>query len=365
MNPSNNKRVETLIYSGLWLIAIVLFLLDIMRERSYTNLPLLDFGVVGQLFLTLLPFITLFALNNYLLIPKLLKKNLYTKYFLATLCLIAIIWLWQKFQFFNFHGLDDFHAHQMPPPHPGPRHLMPLPLFLDVIYDLLITGVNLAISLLFQQFADRLKHESLMKESAENQLVYLKAQINPHFYMNMLNNIHGMIEINSAKAQDMVIEMSGLMRYMLYEGSKQEIELSAEIGFINDYLALMRVRYPQDAVSISTNFPEKEKMRGILIPPLLFLVFIENAFKHGISYASKSFVSVSLSIENNEIIFRCINSNHKSNEGDLHEGIGLINVKRRLNIIYADNYNLKIENTQSAYSVSLTLPTHEAENSFN
>ncbi|MCM1522351.1 MAG: histidine kinase [Muribaculaceae bacterium] len=362
MNPSNNKRVETLIYAGLWLMAIILSLLDIMRARSYTNMPLLDMQTVGRLFLTLLPFMTLFALNNYLFIPRFLKKGFYARYFIAALFLIGVIWLWQAVQFLNDIGFDKLHTHHGPPHYPGPHPILPLPIFLDVIYDLLIVGVNLAISLLFQQFADRLKQESLMKENVENQLVYLKAQINPHFYMNMLNNIHGMIEIDSVKAQDMVIEMSRLMRYMLYESSRSEIGLSAEIGFIKDYLALMRVRYPEDSVSISASLPGPHEAQGVMIPPLLFLVFLENAFKHGISYSAGSFVSVNLAVEDGGVIFRCMNSVHDKREEKSREGIGLENVRRRLSIIYEDDYDLKIENNDSVFTVILKLPIHEVEN---
>lgn len=365
MKPSNNKRVETLIYAGLWFISVVLFLLDMMRVRSNANMPLLDMGAVERLCLTLLPFMTLFALNNYLFIPGLLKKGHYTRYFFVTLCAIGIIWLWQMIQFYYFLRIGEFPGHDNPPPHRGPSPLLPLPLFLDVIYDLLIVGVNLAISLLFQQFADRFAHESLMKENAENQLTYLKAQINPHFYMNMLNNIHGMIEIDSSKAQDMVIEMSRLMRYMLYDSSRSEIALSAEIGFIKYYLALMRVRYPEDSVNISVQLPRANDVHGIHIPPLLFLVFLENAFKHGVSYSSNSFIYVSLSREENKIIFQCMNSIHKAKDSETHAGIGLENVKRRLDIIYGIRYNLDIAETDPVYTVTLTLPCHEIENTVN
>lgn len=364
MNPTNNKRLEILVYTGLWLIAIVLLLFDIMRVRSYTELPLLDIRAVGRLFLMLMPFMVLFALNNNLLIPRLLKRGHYSRYFVSVSCSVAVIWCWQTFQFFNMFGGDGGPGHHGPEP-PGPRPLIPLPIFLDVIYDLLIVGVNLAISLLFQQFSDRLQKESIMKENAENQLTYLKAQINPHFYMNMLNNIHGMIDINPAKAQDMVIEMSSLMRYMLYECSRPGIELSAEIGFIKDYLALMRARYPEDMVNIHSVLPETKDVAGVTTPPLLFLVFLENAFKHGISYTSGSFVTVSLSLEDGKVVFRCMNSIHKKKEDNRHEGIGLKNVKRRLDIIYGNNYSLDLYHTDSVYSATLTLPLHETEDTDN
>lgn len=366
MNPANNKRLETIIYAGLWLIAIVLFLLDIMRVRSYTELPLLDLNVVGRLFVTLLPFMLLFIVNNYLLIPRLLKRGNYAGYFISVLCVIAVVWLWQRLQFFNMIAADPQHQHPGPQ-HPGPQPILPLPLFLDVIYDVLIVGFNLAISLLFQQFADRLKQESLMKENAENQLTYLRAQINPHFYMNMLNNIHGMIEIDPEKAQDMVIEMSSLMRYMLYESSRPRIALTAEIGFIKNYLAVMRVRYPKDSVSISVKLPEQSQIAGITLPPLLFLVFLENAFKHGISYTKSSFVSVRLAIEDGKIVFCCMNSIHRAKEPSRHEGkgIGLENVKRRLDILYGDKYTLETEHTDAVYNVNLILPAYETKNTDN
>lgn len=365
MNPANNKRLETFIYAGLWTMAIILFLLDIMRSRSYTDLPVLDLGAVGRLLRTMLPMMVLFAVNNYLLIPRLLKRGLYVRYIIMVLCSIVAVWLWQQYDFFSIQGFEDRPPRQRPH-HPGPHPLLPLPIFLDLIYDCFIIGVNLAISLIFQQFADRLKHESLMKEHAEHQLAYLKAQINPHFYMNMLNNIHGMIEIDSEKAQEMVISLSSLMRYMLYDSSRAETDFSSEIKFIKDYLALMRVRYAEDAVSITAAFPDPKSIAGIKTPPLLFLAFLENAFKHGISYSSDSFVSVSISVGNGTICFRCMNSIHDNSGRDGgHKGIGLGNVKRRLDIIYGKDYNLEIEQTDSIYTVTLSLPTYEAKDTDN
>lgn len=360
MKSANKKLFETLIYAGLWFIVIMLLLLDIMRVRSYTALPLLDVESIGRLSLALLPFVVLFAFNNYCLIPRLLKSGRYVWYFISAIFTIAIIWGWQTAQFAGLFASDGHPGPHMPP-FPGPHPLLPMPLFLDVIYDVLIIGVNLAISLLFQHFADRLQQESLKKENAENQLAYLKAQINPHFYMNMLNNIHGMIEIDASKAQDMVIEMSRLMRYMLYESSRPEIALMSEVNFIKDYIALMRVRYPLSAVSISAILPDEKDVVGVTVPPLLFLVFLENAFKHGISYTEESFVSVNLAVEDNKVAFRCINSVHESLRASGHEGIGLENVRRRMDIIYGNDYNLSTEHAESVYSVNLILPLYETQ----
>lgn len=352
------RKYETWIYVALWSLAIMLFLLDGMRSRSYTELPLIDAGMLRRMLMMFLPLAVLFLVNNCLLIPKLLKRGHYGLYFVMTALTVGGIWLWQRYAFFALiakHGWPVFPVNH----HPGPTPLLPLPLFLDAIYDVLVVGVNLAVSLLFQHFQDRFVQERLKKENAENQLVYLKAQINPHFYMNMLNNIHGMIEINPLKAQDMVIEMSGLMRYMLYESSRPEIELSAEVTFINNYIALMRERYPENIVSISVKLPDAATVRGIQVPPLLFLVFIENAFKHGLSYANHSFVAVSIELHGNDIEFSCINSVHASDKHGQSHGVGLENVKRRLDLIYGKRHILDVARSETAYSVNLILPLHE------
>ena len=133
----------------------------------------------------------------------------------------------------------------------GPSHIVPLPMFLDLVYDILIVGVNLAVALIFQRLDDKLERERMQKREAQNQLAYLKAQINPHFYMNMLNNIHAMIDIDAERAQDMLINMSKLMRYTLYDSSCERIALSSEIAFLNNYLSLMKQRYPDNRVSIT------------------------------------------------------------------------------------------------------------------
>lgn len=370
MNHTSPKpgRLETTIYIGLWLLAFMLFLLDIMRVRYASNQSLLDRTSVWHVCYNMLPFLILFAVNNYLLIPRFLKRDHYLTYILTAALTIGIVWLGQCGQFISF--IQHYGNGSRPlPHHDGPRPLLPLPLFLDLIYDILIVGVNLAISMIFQNFRARLEQEQLMKEKVENQLTYLKAQINPHFYMNMLNNIHGMIEIDPDKAQNLVIEMSRLMRYMLYDSSKPGIGLSSEVRFIKDYLGIMRVRYPEDTVRFSVRLPDESETRGILVPPLIFLVFIENAFKHGISY-SGSFVSVSLSVKDGRVNFCFMNSVHKADgkptatnpEKEKKSGIGLRNVRRRLDIIYGDRYTLDIQPRENVYTVNLTIPPYEAEN---
>lgn len=232
MKLTRNRHYETLTYLGLWLMVTALYVLGIIRSRSMDNLAPVNEEIFVRMVLAFIPFIILFAIHNWVLIPKLLFRNRLRTYFLCVLLAVMVVWAYQY-----IHFMYNVASRPMPKILPPvPRHLVPLPLFLDFIYLLLVIGANLVIALLFQRFEDRLERESLMKSNAENQLSYLKAQINPHFYMNMLNNIHGMIEINPAKAQDMVIDMSHLMRYMLYDSSQPYISLSAETAFLDNYL---------------------------------------------------------------------------------------------------------------------------------
>lgn len=366
MGTNRNRHTETVIYTVLWIIAISLYLLDIMRNRAQLSQPLLTIDVVQRVVETMLPFLVLFLINNSILIPKLLLKNRLRPYFLLTVLVVIILWGYQYLSFIHEIELRPHFIHPAPNPHVRP--LLPMPLFLDCIYALLVVGCNLAIALMFQRFDDKLERESLMKANAESQLAYLKAQINPHFYMNMLNNIHGMIEIDAEKAQSMVIDMSHLMRYMLYDSSKPLISLADEVAFLRNYLRLMRQRFPENKVVITTHFPSEEAMRGISIPPLLGLVFVENAFKHGISYREPSFVGVSFEIQSDTTLhFSCVNSNHAKNKNTAeHTGIGLKNVSQRLSLLYGQTATLDLNDTPETYTVNLTIPSHhDTKNSDN
>lgn len=359
MNGMRNRRTENVVYIFLWITTLGIYTLDIMRGRAELSLPLLDLHIVTRMLKTIIPFFLLFFINNYLLIPHLLLKNKIQAYFLAAGILISAMWLFQYADFKHFFETIPQEYRPQPRPH-HPRSLLPMPVLLDFTYSLLVLGANMAIALLFQRFEDKLQQESLTKTNAENELAYLKAQINPHFYMNMLNNIHGMIEIDPGKAQAMVIDMSQLMRYMLYDSSQTRIPLANEISFLQNYLRIMRRRYPENKVYIKYSFPAGNEAAGIEVPPLLTLVFVENAFKHGISYRSRSFVDVRMTIENDTLIFICINSYHLGDSKPENSGIGLRNIRQRLALIYGEKASLAINEAEKEYTVKLAVPINRA-----
>ena len=238
------------------------------------------------------------------------------------------------------HRLDD-----APPPIVGERDIM------AIILLVLMFAANLGVKGYYRGLEDRKRLERLEHENLEQQLEYLRYQINPHFFMNTLNNIHALVDIDPEQAKETILELSKMMRFVLYEGSKQGVPLSRELDFIRHYMALMQLRYT-DKVHIDLNLPDEVPDRQI--PPLILVTFIENAFKHGVSYQHDSFVEVKVSVAHNELQFTCRNSKaDKPNEEK--GGVGLSNVRKRLNLLYGSSYALRIHNAED-YSVELNIP---------
>ena len=192
-----------------------------------------------------------------------------------------------------------------------------------------------------------LEHQHLQSE-----LQYLKYQINPHFFMNTLNNIHALVDMDAGKAKRTIVELSKLMRYVLYEASNRTILLSREIQFLDNYIALMKLRYT-GRVRIECCMPDE--VPEVQIPPLLFISFVENAFKHGVSYQEESFIRFFMSVEDGRLAFRCSNSNH-GRSVEQHHGIGLENIRKRLRLLFGQDYTLSINERDDSFNVLLIIP---------
>ena len=228
-----------------------------------------------------------------------------------------------------------------------------------LIILILMVGMNLGIKLYFKQRSDQKRLAELEKENLEQQLEYLKYQINPHFFMNTLNNIHALVDIDPEKAKETILELSKMMRFVLYEGNKAGVPLNREIDFLQNYIILMKLRYTDKVkikVETPVTLPNKE------VPPLMFITFVENAFKHGVSYQQESFIDISIKEtgrqgdrETSCLVFTCANSRIPKEE-DNHGGVGLANVKKRLDLIYGNNYTLDIKDEPDVYTVTLTIP---------
>lgn len=392
------QLLEQSIYGAIW---TVIFLLPLMggsfaASGGLEKEEIRD--VIRNSWLSILPFFILFLLNNYALVPYFLFKKKYGRYIVSLAFLIAAAcWVipdpsmdrfpkeFRHGGFRNGKGKNQrdviikmrektrqeesvhWEAPQeneqvlekpqrpggFPKPAPYPMPPFTVRYLIHFMTAFLMVGFNIAIKLFFKSFRDEEMLKELEHKRLQSELQYLKYQINPHFFMNTLNNIHALVDIDTGKAKSTIVELSKLMRYVLYEASNKTILLSREIQFLENYVTLMSLRYPEK-VSIEKNFPLE--VPEVQIPPLLFISFVENAFKHGISYRQESFVRVVMQLEEgNRLAFRCTNSTGSSSD-EQHHGIGLENIRKRLRLLFGNDYTLSITKEENKFDVLLIIP---------
>ncbi len=212
--------------------------------------------------------------------------------------------------------------------------------------------LSLGLRVLERQSKIEKMQENMEKEKLNAELAFLKNQISPHFFFNTLNNIYSLIGINAEDSQQAVLKLSKLMRYLLYESEHGDTKLNNEIDFMKNYIDLMKLRM-SEKVSLTIDFPES--VAEISIPPLLFIPFIENAFKHGVTTRGKSTINISLSYTPEALTFKCSNSIPGKGHEDKQPGIGLENVKKRLALLFPGKHDLSIEEHNDEFRVFLNI----------
>ena len=379
-----NYRKEHIIYTLLW---IVLYLSPVMSMymRMSTN-PHIDFSWEEILnawkFNTV--WVVLFSIHNFLLAPILIIKRRTWLYTALAMSLLAIT-MCTLYVMRPDHRMR--HPKSLPPTEckqcntdkecpeceydrpysndperrkPEMRLFSPMPLFgpgemVAVFGGLLLMGMNLGVKLYFRSQEATEALTQIEKHALERQLQYLKYQVNPHFFMNTLNNIHALVDIAPERAKASIVELSKLMRYVLYEGNNKLTPLSREVQFLRNYVQLMSMRYNTGNVSISLDAPDV--LPDSMLPPLLLVIFVENAFKHGISYRTKSFVEISLQPHADRLLFSCRNSRPEiKHDENMKGGVGLSNVRRRLDLLFPNDYTLDIKEEEDTYTVKLEIP---------
>ena len=363
--------VYTIIWTALFLIPITGWLKGTLQGGSKEVLIDLLRG-----WKVLIPLLVLFIIHNSLIIPVLTRKGKDKKYLLylgvlmAVFCTCAFVFNKGKGPHPGGPGrnamemrdprgprppeMDRMNA--MPPgKKPNKAPIRPLrPEIMAILEGLLVIGGNLAIAQFFKSLQRERDIEELEKDILEGQLRSLRYQISPHFFMNTLNNIHALVDIDPEKAKDSIVQLSKLMRYMLYEGEKPTIPLEKEINFLSQYVSLMRLRY-NDSIDIKFSVPDV--IPDTQIPALLFISFVENAFKHGISYQHESFIDISIKQEDGRLLFICSNSRQEEKDDEGKQGgIGVGNSKRRLDLIYGENYTMDISYNDNVYTISVNIP---------
>ena len=376
------SKYENIAYVALWGLLFAVPLLSFyVRSASNSELAF-SWQEVWMVWRHFAVYLLLFLIHNFLLAPLLIYRNRRWLYALLTLCMIGLFTLYQcnkrpdhmhkpqphAMEQRDFRPMDRGLDHEPPPEFRGERPDRKPPIFFGerdivaIIVLILMCGMNLGIKLYFRTRNDQKKLMALEKENLEQQLEYLRYQINPHFFMNTLNNIHALVDIDPEKAKDTILELSKMMRFVLYEGDKKGVPLSREFEFIRHYITLMKLRYT-DKVRISVDLPQEVPDKQI--PPLILITFIENAFKHGISYQRESFIDIHIAISDCQLAvspklnFTCRNSKANGQQPTANSqqgGVGLTNVKQRLNLLYDNNYTLNIQDEADVYNVELTIP---------
>ena len=350
------SRQENLIYLVLWAMLFVAPLLSMYVHSVSDQNFVFEWSDLWIVWPTFLVFLVLFLIHNFLLAPLLIYQQRRSLYFSIVTVIVVLFSVYQcttKPRDFR----PDFPKQEMR--HEGPHHPHKHPpIFIgqhDVIAVFILVlmfGMNVGIKGYFKHRGDQKKMKRLEHQNLEQQLEYLKYQINPHFFMNTLNNIHALVDIDPEKAKSTIVELSKMMRFILYEGDKHGVPLTREFEFIRTYLSLMRLRYT-DKVKITVELPTEVPDKTV--PPLMLISFIENAFKHGISYQRDSFIDIHVSVEQQRLRFLCHNS--KADKPNQEKGgVGLANVRQRLQLLYDNNFTLNIQDNPDTYHVELTIP---------
>ena len=191
----------------------------------------------------------------------------------------------------------------------------------------------------------------LKNEKAKTELLHLKSQVNPHFFFNTLNNLYGLMEKDS-KEREMVLKLSDMMRYSIYEGQKDWVTLEDELDYLKNYIELQEIRYHKKS---DVQFNHEIDNPHARIMPLLFIILLENAFKHGLENLEKNaYIHIDLTENKNEVNF-VIENNFELQQTPNKEGIGLKNLQRRLEIVYPNEHSLSFDGDTNIYKVKLSL----------
>ena len=344
MQNIRKQRIgENLIYVMVWLVIILVPILSskMLGEEH------VDLEAIFTSWRKIAPYLLLFVINNSLLAPKLLQKRRYVLYVLCDLAVItAIFGAVDLYEQYFLKGLPD--AETVIANRKATFTDLALPW--NILLGLFMTGTNTMIKMLYQAMRNEQEMEALKHQNLQAEIDYLKYQINPHFFMNTLNNIHALIDIDAEGAKDAVIELS-----KIYDSGQQSISLERDMQFLQNYIQLMRIRYAEE-LDVRIDYPEREAA-GISIPPLLFIVFVENAFKHGVSGSRASFIHIGVTLAGKLVNCTIVNSKRPRN-GAHAPGIGLKNVRKRLDLIYGDRYRLELTDAADTYTVQLTIPQY-------
>lgn len=331
------KKIIIALHILIWSIILLLPYIVSNADNDY------KIGTIPGLFFTLagVIHIGIFYTHALFLYPKLLNRRSWWLYFPAVLLLIALSFPLKYLILANW--------------------------FPDVLKDeasyKFIFGPSYGVyilSLIYCKVGDRIKAEKVQKEKQAEQLTselkFLRSQVSPHFLFNVLTNLVSLARKKSDQLEPALIMLSDLMRYMLYDTTGKKVLLSKEITYLNSYIALQQLRFGND-VEINSHINTDKAAAHYTIEPMLLIPFVENAFKHGTGYIQHPEINIQLSVNNDILTFEVQNQfdNDPTASKDENSGIGLANVKSRLDLLYPGSYKLTIRNQLNVFHITLIL----------
>lgn len=312
-----------------------------------------------------------FYIFFYIIVPKIFKSNV-LGVFLVLICLPICIYIWLSVNYLQFVGMNYFGIEINSGPlqnivsRNAKQTIAEALSFKNVFGNAMLVIYSFSPPFFVKMLFDitRLFNRTIyfQKQTSELELQnlniekdFLKAQLNPHFLFNTLNNLYGLVVKKDPSAPEAIINISDLMAYTLYESNTEQVPLEKELDFIRNYFALEKMRYSADK-EIELNISAPEDLQQVMIAPLLTFTFIENGFKYGLKSSDRNFLIININFVKN-IFYFSIENNKDTNihKNSPFGGIGVKNVEKRLNLLYPANHSLKIEDRENSFFVSLSI----------
>ena len=344
MNFFKNKYAKTVaVHIAFWLLFIFYSGFDDgYYHHDHWSFRLGPDGVCDILINMLVVYV-----NLYILMPLFYAKQKYFRYFSTLLLLLLAGGLITRFLWWRIWLPLEPLAYRSSE---GTNYWIWVRIITDSFSHFPVLAVTVLIKMMFDANAHEKKLREIEKEKFTAEMGLLKAQINPHFLFNTLNSLYSLTLVGSEKSAEMVLRLSNLMRYMLYEASANTVSLKDEITYLENYISIEQMRF---ADRLDLSFQYSGDTSGKSISPLLLLPFIENAFKHGIQ-DSAGWITINLKVDDNFLYLKVENS-YTLPVKRKEPGLGLANVKRRLELAYHRKYELNIRQTDDIYSADLKL----------
>jgi len=336
-------RVLIFWHAFFWVSAILFFMFVGSHNTRYTSEHILiNWGLYGIIN------VSLFYLNFLVLIPRFLTKKQYGLYILV---LLASVFAYGAIKYgIGLIFEKDILTHISRSGKIAVTTFVPYfieTLFVSFVFLFLSFVLKLGVAWVINERIQR----DLENQRLSAELAFLKSQINPHFLFNSLNSIYSLAYQKSDTTPDAILKLSEIMRYMLYESNDNKVDLSKELQYLQNFIELQKIRLGNKAY---IDFKIEGKVTNQKIVPLLLIAFIENAFKHGIANDTLSPIRILITVDASQLHFYIQNKKHTNNK-DSVGGIGLANVKRRLDLLYPGQYNLDIRDHLGTYTCELSL----------